>query len=363
VSRRRAIVAGLAAGVVVAVVLAIVLPKDDTSEPGAVASARALALDTGPDGHAYALVERTKDGVRRAAVSRAEDDGALDPRPIDLPVGDASGLAVAAGNSLIVAGTRLVDGTRQVAVGRVGPDGRPDPSFGANGAVTVRAGDGDAIARGIATSPAGSTAVVVADASQDERHAMAVVHIDVGTGRSSVDLIDDASAGGVAAAGDDAFLVAGTDPRNGDVVLARLGAEREPQVTRAKADLSSATWRAIAPTPDGGAVVVGSGREPQLRSLVSFVRFSPALEEADRGTVAVGEGDAYGQAVQVDRSGRILVAANGSQDDAPAAYLLTLDGERKPRRKAAGRVAGLTPDGGLLTTRWDGERQSVAFNP
>jgi hypothetical protein len=93
------------------------------------------------------------------------------------------------------------------------------------------------------------------------------------------------------------------------------------------------------------------------------VRVTPALEEFDHGTVPVGRGDGYGQAVQVDRDGRILIAANGSQGDAPAAYLVTIAGERRAQRKAAGRAAGLTPEGGLLTTRWDGERQSVAFNP
>ena len=360
-SRRAAIVGVLVAAGVVAAVLAIVLPRDDT--PEAVGSARAVALDVGPDGRAYALLERTDSGIRRAAVSRAGDDGELDPQPVDLPIDDASALAVAAGDSLVVAGTRLVDGTRRVAVGRIGPDGRPDPSFGANGLVTVQAGDGDAIARGIATSPAGSSAVVVADASRDERHALALVHIDIGTGRSSVDLIDDAAAGGVAAAGDDTFLVAGSDTRNGDVVLARLSAQGEPQVTRARTDLRGASWRAVAPTPDGGAVVVGSGRAADLRSLVAFVRVTSALEEADRGALPVGDGDGFGQAVQTDRGGRVLIVANGAHDDSPAAYLVALAGERKPQRKAAGRAAGLTPDGGLLTTRWDGERQSVAFNP
>lgn len=360
-TRRAATIGVLATALVVAVALAIVL-SDGGNEPNEskpTGPARATALATAPNGDAYALVERIDNGLRHSAVGPIGDDGEIDPTTIDLPIDDVTAIAVERDDALLVAGTRLVDGTRRLAIGRLGLDGQPDRSFGTDGVLTIKAGGGDAIPRGIATSRDGKTAAVVADSTRGTRHAMALVRVDLKTARTTVGLADDTAAGGVVARAGGGYLAAGTDTRNGDLVLTTGG----PTTTRLPAQLRSATWRAVAPTPDGGAVVVGSGRTPDLRSLVAYVRVTPALAEADRGTVAVGDGDGYGAAVATDRNGRILIAANGSQDDAPAAYLVTLPGDGKAQRKAPGRAAGVTTSGGILTTRWDGQRQSVAFNP
>ena len=364
-TRRPAIIGGLVAALALAVVLAIILSggDDGDNESELTRPARAMALATAPGGDAYALVEQIDNGMRRSAVGRVNDGGEIDAKPIDLPIDDVTAIASERDDALLVAGTRMVDGTRQLAIGRLGTDGRPDRSFGANGVLMIKAGDGDAIARGIATSPGGASAAVLADATRNDHHAMAVAHVDLGTGHTTVDLVDETAAGGIAPSRNNSFLAAGTDTRTGGAVVARLDATPSAGVSRLRTNLRSASWRAVAPTPDGGAVIVGSGRDRDLRSLAAFVRVTAELTEAGRGTVPVGDGDGYGEAVQVDPDERIRIAANGSQDDAPAAYLITLPGDGKPPRKAAGRAAGLTPEGGILATRWDGERQSVAFHP
>lgn len=362
-NRRAAALVAAAAAIVAAVLAIVLIGGDDDNARQPSGPARAMALATAPSGDSYALIERTDEGMRGAAVGRVKNDGSIDAQPIDLPIDDVTALAIERDDALLVAGTRRVDGKRRLAIGRLDLDGRPDRSFGTDGVLTVKAGDGDAIPRGIAASTGGSSAAVVADATRDTRHAMALVRVDLGTGRTRVDLADEATAAGVVPGPKAGFTVAGTDTRNGYLVTGFMNATGAPGTSRSRTSLRNATWRAIAPIPGGGAVVVGSGRTPDLRSLIAFARLTPTGGEADQGTVAVGEGDAYGQAVQANRDGQIQIAANGTQDDAPAAYLVTFPGGRDPARKAMGRAVGVTPEGGMLVTRWDGQRQSVAFNP
>ncbi len=178
--------------------------------------------------------------------------------------------------------------------------------------------------------------------------------------------MDDATAGGAAVGRDGAVVAAGTATRDGGPVLVRVPASGPPQVVRAPTGLTTAAWRAVAATSDGKAVVAGSGRDASGRSLVALQRFGPRGAEGPPQTFPLGEGDAYARDLRVDRENTVVVGADGVEDDHPAAFSVTLvTGERpavRRRDSAPGRLAGVAADGAFLVTRWDGERQSVAFD-
>ena len=361
--RRTALIGAVLAAVAGVIVALIVVVGGDDEKTGQQPVGRAIALDTDDDGRSVALVEQLDRDLHRAAVARVDRNGSLEVSDVALPVDHPAAMAVDDAGAVIVTGARLVDGERRLAVARVTAGGEVDRSFGTGGVATGEAGTGDAIARGIAVSARGGI-VVVADAADGDRHAMAIARIGR-TGRlASVDLIGDASAAAVAADRDGDVVAAGTDTRSGSAVIARLRDARSPAVTRGER-FAGATWRAIATSPDAGVIVVGSAREDTKRGVVAVQRFGSGDRPARAEIVAVGQGDGYGVAVEFGPDGGVVIGANGSEGDAPAAYVVKRLADRAPsgvgRRRAPGRVAGVTPNGGVLTTHWDGERQMAAF--
>lgn len=309
-------------------------------------TARALAVDR--DGRAWAAVERLEGGRWRSVLARGRGDGSLDTRFAYLPLENAAGVAAAEDGTLLVAGDRLVAGRRELAVARVRPDGRVD------GVRTFAAGSGDVVARGIAVLPGGGY-VVVGDARDGERSAIAAVRAGPGV-RARVDLIAGATAAGVAVDPAGRPLVAGT-AANGAALVARPGGT----VTRIPTDLTSATWRAVAATADGGAVVVGSGRGAGARSLIAVLRVDRSGALVDHQEIAAGEGDAHGSGAAIEGDGRIVVGGTAVEGDSPVAVVATLGSSDPPVRRAAGRLVGLARGGLGLTTTWDGERQRASL--
>jgi hypothetical protein len=338
---------------------------DEADEPKA--ATRAVGLGVDRSGRAFAAVERLDAGRWRLAIAPVRDGGGLDDaRAVDIPIDRPAAIAAQGDNTLLVAGDRVVDGRRELAVARVTTAGRIDRSFGRGGVATFAAGDGDVVARGVAAHPRGGV-VISADASEAGDHALAIVRTDADGRDAQTDSVPNVSAGGAATDAQGGALVAGTGTGDGSAVLVRLAGNGAPRVTRASTPLTSASWRAVAATGDGGAVLVGSGRDATQRSLVAVQPFGGDGNPTPARNIAVGRGDAYGEAVRVDRGGRIVVGADGVESDAPAAFVVTIAADGTParthERRTRGRLAGLTPERGVLTTDWDGERQTVQFAP
>jgi hypothetical protein len=365
VSRRRvaALVVYVVVVVVVAGVLATRVDNDRGMEPPVPSRGQALAI--GQDGRAVALVERFDGGAWRTALVR---EGARRPFAT-VPVEGAAALAVQRDGRLLVAGTRVERGRRVLAVARVAPDGALDERFGNGGVATIAVGGGDASARGIAVG--GGGIVVAADARDGKPGAIAATTLsDVGA-PVHTELIPSATTGGAAADGRGGVLVAGTRGRDGAAIVARVtaGGALDPAygdagVAHLPAELQSAKWRAIAATPDGGAVVVGSGRDAERRSLISAIVLGPEGSAAERFAVAAGDGDAFGSGASVNRYGTMLAAGTASEAGRPFAVTIALNpGDAPaptPARRAPGRLAGIARDV-VLTTFWDGRKTSTSL--
>jgi hypothetical protein len=361
---RGAVAAAVAVAIVVSVAGWLITRGDNGSrEPGT--AFRAYAADTDRGGRVFAAVERLDGGHWRAAVARADDAGrTLDPTFADVPLTNPRGVAVQSTGEVLVAGDRLVDGRRRMAVARVEPDGRLDRSFGANGVATIAAGSGDALARGV-VGGAGKSAVVAGDARDGGHHVLAVAFLEPdGTG-ARVDLVPDASAAGAAIDRDGNAIFAGTDTRDGSAVLVRTGARQALTVTRAHTRLTSTAWRAVAAAPDGGAIVVGSGRGPDGRSLIAVQRFVPGGAPGAVAPIPAGEGDAYGRGVVIAPDGRITVGGTGTQGGHPAAFATPLGGTAAvtpaPTLRGPGSLVALLPESTVLANRWDGNLQIAAL--
>jgi hypothetical protein len=348
--RRGAAVLAAAIAVVAAFLFLRSAPDRDAVPPrapdDAATTAGALAVDA--HGRAYAAIERLEGGRWRSVLARERGDGSLDTRFAYLPLESPAGVAAAGDGTLLVAGDRVVAGRRELAVARVRPDGRVD------GVASFAAGTGGAVARGIAAVPGGGY-VVVGDARDQGRSVIAAVRVDRG-GRPRVDLIPGASAAGVAIDPAGRPLIAGT-AADGAAVLARPGGD----ATRVPTGLTSATWRAVAATADGGAVVVGSGRGAGARSLIAVLRVDRSGALAGHREIAAGEGDAHGSGVAVEADGGVLVGGTAVERDRPVAVVASLGSPDPPARRAAGRLVGLARGSLALTTTWDGERQRASL--
>lgn len=333
-------------------------------DAGGTTPTRAISLDVDASGRAFAVLEQLHDGQWRPAVAHVRGSATLDTSAADLPLEHPAAVVAQSDQRLFVAGERVVDGRRRLAVTRIDSNGRVDRTFGTGGVATFAVGDGDAAVRGLAWHPA-TGIVLVGDATDGDAHAMAIVRTGDDGRDPRVDLVRDATAGGADAVASGA-LAAGTDTGDGSTVLVRLPRDGRPRVTRARTRLTSATWRAVAASQDGGAAIVGSGRDRDARSVVAVQRFTPSGAPSAPQAIPVGQGDAYGAAVRMARAGRVVVGANGVERDRPAAFVVILDPQSRVSdagRRASGRVAGVTAGGALLTTRWDGRRQTVAFTP
>ena len=341
--RRQIVLALLAAAAAAVVALVLILGGGDGDDGRDQRPTRGLALIDGA-----ATVERLEGGRWRAALDSA--DGA------SLPVEHPVALAKQDDGKLLVAGERVIRGRRELAVVRTDDSGRVDRGFGSNGIVTVPAGEGDAVARGMTIARTGI--VLVGDATFRGRAGIAVVHVQDEGRRSNVTSIPNATAAGATATRDGEALVAGTDARTGRALLARARPGRAPTVTRAgSSDLRSTTWRAVAATRDGSAVVVGSGRNEDARSVVAIQRFEPDGRAGVTITTPAGDGDAYGNAVAVSGD-RLWVAATGVASDRPISFVFTLDASgglaRTATRRVRGRATAISAEGSVMSTRWDG---------
>jgi hypothetical protein len=356
--RRRAIAA--VAAVAVFLGLGTWLVTADRDEGAPQPPTRAYAATSDRDGHAYAAVERLQGGRWRAAVAREENgelDGAFGD---DVPLENPRGIAVDSGGRVLVAGDRLTDGRRRLAVARFDHSGRLDRSFGRGGVATVAAGSGDAVAGGVVWSSRAGT-VVVGDARDGDRHALAVATFPPAGGRARMLLVPDASAAGAALDRTDNAIVAGTDTRDGSAVLVRPADGAAPPVIRTRTRLTSASWRAVAVLPDGRLVVVGSGRDVDARSVIATQTFAPNGIPLAATTVRAGDGDAFGAAVAADRGGGVIVGATGIRGDAPQAFVVHLGHGGAAEPRGPGRVVGVLPGGAVLVDRWDGRVQRGAL--
>ena len=295
------------------------------------AAGRAQALATGPGGAPFAAVERLGRGGPAVEVAGPGDS----PRARTGLRSPAS-LAVDSEGRLIVAGRREQRGRSVVAVTRLTRDGAPDPSFGRAGTATVAAGADDAVVRGVAVRDDGSV-VVAADGRDGEAHAALAVSLSGRGEPGGVAVLPDASAAGVALDGAGRALV-GATAAGGDALVARIGRDgrldasyADAGVARLPARLRGTTWRDIAATRDGGALLAGSGRRTSdARSLVAVARVRPDGSAAAAEAVA-GEGDAYGTAVAVAADGRALVAGSAARGGHPVVVLRGGRGRRADR--------------------------------
>jgi hypothetical protein len=365
VSRRR--VAALAVYVAVVAVVGGLLATRVDEDHGreAPVPSRGEALAIGADGRAVALVERFDGGTWRTALVR---DG--ERRPFaTVPVEGPAALAVQRDGRLLVAGVRVERGRRLLAVARVAPDGALDERFGIGGVATITVGSGDGSARGIAVG--GGGIVVAADARDGDRRAIAATTLTDAGRPIHTELIPGASTGGAAADASGGVLVAGTRGRDGAAIVARVTsagaldpAYGDSGVAQLPPELKSATWRAIAATPDGGAVVVGSGRDSERRSLIAAIVLRPKGSVAERFAVAAGDSDAFGSGASINRYGTILAAGTASEAGRPFAVTVALNpGDPPapvPARRAPGRLAGIARDV-VLTTFWDGRTTSTSL--
>lgn len=364
--RRKLIAAQIALAAVVFGVLAIAFGfGDDDGDGPSGPPSRALAIATSKDGTALATIERLENRRWRAALAREGGDGELDVEGATaLPLEHPAAIVRQPDGKLVVAGERVAAGRRRLAVLRMTAGGRLDPAFGRDGIVAVSAGDGDVVARGVTIDSDGGV-VLAGDATFDGRAGIAVARIRADGRPAGVDRIVGATAAGAATTRRGDVLVAGTDARDGRVVLARLRGPRPPKVTRTRGgDLRSTTWRAVAARPDGGAVVVGSGRDRRARSQVAVQAFEPGGAPSLAVAARAGEGDAYAASVAADNEATV-VGATGVESDRPSAFAIRLDPggnlARAVTLRAGGRVAGVTAAGGILTTTWEGATPTAAY--
>jgi hypothetical protein len=208
--------------------------------------------------------------------------------------------------------------------------------------------------------------VVAGDAREGDRNAMAVATLDAVGRALRTELIPGASAGGAAADASGRVLVAGTEVDTGALVVARIQPDGALDAgygnggaVRVPSSLTSATWSAIAARPDGGAVIVGSGRGPGARSLIATAVLGPDASLAGASAIEAGETDAFGSAVTALKDGTIVAAGTAVERDRPVAVTVPLrpDGSaaEAPVRRASGRLASIAQTV-VLTTIWDGRR-------
>ncbi|MEA2445190.1 MAG: hypothetical protein QOJ12_2482 [Thermoleophilales bacterium] len=337
---------------------------EDRGQQGPVPT-RGQGLAIGRDGRAVALVERFDGGAWRTALVREGARSAFATVPVEGP----AALTVQPDGRLLVAGSRVVRGRRLLAVARVGPDGVLDERFGDAGVATVPAGSGDAVARGLAVGGRGM--VVAADARDGDNAVIATAALSDGGRPLRTELIPGAGAAGAAADARGGVLVAGTRSRDGAAVVARIapGGARDPAygdagLAQLTPGLESATWRAITATPDGGAIVVGSGRDKERRSLIAAIVLRPKGSVAERFAVAAGDSDAFGSGASLNRYGTMLAGGTASEAGRPFAVTVALNPGSvpapAPARRAPGRLAGIAGDV-VLTTFWDGRRTSTSL--
>ena len=235
--------------------------------------ARAVAVTSG------GLVVAAGSAGADLAVARYEHSGVLDRSfdgdgrlTVDLggPDDSAFALAVLADGRLLVVGGR----PSSVTVLRLLPDGRPDPTFGGTGRVTVPStGPG----RAAAVQPDGRLLVAGGGDRLVVHRFLADGGLDSTFGVGGVGTVP---AGGPATANamvlgpDGMVTVAGT--RGGDVVVARLGPTGQPDVTFGTAGITisqvggHAAGYALSRRDDGALLVVGDAAD---RGLV--VRYLP----------------------------------------------------------------------------------------
>lgn len=362
--RRRRVLAGVACAAIAVALAAWLVGAGDHEDPAARAHVRAHAAATDRSGRAFVAVERLdEDGRWRTAIAREAGDrgGRLDPTfAADVPVDNPRAIAVQAGGAMLVAGDRVVGGRRQLALARVNRDGSLDRRYGTNGVATVAAGSGDALARGLAVGARSGT-VVVGDARAGDRHALAVAFFDRRGRRALVELVPDASAAGAAVDRNGSAIAGGTDTRDGSAVFVRVTPGPRLATTRARTTLTNVRWRAIAATPNGGAVLVGSGRGLRTRSLIAVQRFGPRGAPGQRDAFAAGDGDAFGTGVSVAPDRRVTVAGTGVRDDRPTTFVTTLESAARPSARGSGALVALLPESAILVSRWTGEVQTAVL--
>jgi hypothetical protein len=360
--RRRAAIAAAAAAAIVAGLVVWLVARGDETAPQRPSGVRAYAAATDRGGRVFAAVERLEGHRWRTAIATANPAGGdLDPGFADLPVANPRGITVDAEDRILVAGDRVVDGRHRLAVARVTKDGQLDQSFGTGGVAAVSAGSADAVARAV-VSLAGGGAVVVGDARDGDSHAVAIAYLGPSGRDPRVELVPGASAAGAALDRDGNLVVAGTGTRDGSAVLVRAGEGGRLQTTRARTDLTSTRWTAVAAAPDGGAVVVGSGRGAGARSLVAVQRFDAGgAPSSGSSALPAGAADAFGTAVAVARDGRVTVGGTGVQGDRPAAFVATLGSSAPPAAAGRGALVALLPGGGAVVNRWDGDGLRAAL--
>src|SRR5262245_8723352 len=216
--------------------------------------------------------------------------GALDPsfgaggRVVVPTNGSESAVAADSLGRVIVAGGVPGPGDSDVGVVRFTADGRPDPSFGADGLVAIDFGGSD-FANGVAGAAAD--------------------HIII------------AGTAGLLPGGQSEFIVARLTP---DGHLDPAFGTGGKVVFNLPDGPGGATDVAIDPT-DGGIVIVGAYSPPGGHSQIAVARLTPAgeFDPAFAGggklafTVTPGR-DETARAVTLDGAGRIVVAGNGADE-------------------------------------------------
>lgn len=267
------------------------------------------------------------------AIARYRPDGSLDPAfgtgglvvtgwPAAPGAAGAQGVAVAAGNRIVVVGTAGLGGGNDigVAVARYRPDGSLDPAFGIGGKVVTSVSPvGDGGANAVAIQPDGKIVAVGGGNDQDgNADFMAVRYLPDGRMDTSF-------------------------ANNGVALVPIPGGD--------------ANASAVALQPDGGIVLAGTAVGPgdagqQFAVARLTPRGAPDPRFGSDGVVLAqfrpGEDKGGAQAVVLGRDGRLVVAGVGETSAGLAAFGLM-------RLLADGRLDTAFGTGGKVLTEFDGE--------
>ena len=308
---------------------------------------------------------------------------------LDLGAKDfAEGAAIQPDGKLVVAGTAIENDEGDFTVARLNPDGSPDNSFSGDGQLRFSfASDGrasDDRASTVAVAPDGS--IVVAGRTNANNGALdtAVARLTPGgaldasfngNGKQTIDYGQDDAATDLAIRGDGTILVAGTALRgsDNDFGVARLTSEGQPDQTwsgdgrTATHFGSTESLRAIALTPDGGVVAVGSFQNVANATDTAIARYTPA-GELDPSFVGGGKtlmsfgGRDAGNDVAVQPDGKLVLVGGVVATPKNTAFAARLtsagapdpgfgdDGVFRPADTNAtfANALEITPDGRLL---------------